>query len=104
VAADTYIARTLACVGWQVTHGPGGARGAARYPRIDELAAAVAEAQRVLLSSEPYMFRAPHVAEFAARFPATPVALIDGEMTSWYGVRVIAGLRYLRELRGAKSS
>ena len=28
-----------------------------------------------------------------------PVALIDGEMTSWYGVRAIAGLRYLADLR-----
>ena len=101
VAADTYIARTLARVGWTVTHGPGGERGAARYPRIDELDAAVARADRVLLSSEPFMFREAHVAELQQRFPATPVQLVDGEMTSWYGARAIEGLRYLRALRGA---
>ena len=33
VASDTYIARTLALVGWDVPHGPGGPSGAARYPR-----------------------------------------------------------------------
>ncbi|MDX1435066.1 MAG: cobalamin-binding protein, partial [Gammaproteobacteria bacterium] len=27
----------------------------------------------------------------------TPFAFIDGEMTSWYGSRAIAGLDYLRE-------
>jgi ABC-type Fe3+-hydroxamate transport system substrate-binding protein len=101
VAADTYIARTLECVGWETTHGPGGERGAARYPHIEDLEQAVAAADRVLLSSEPYMFRAPHVAELQARFLRRPVSLIDGEMTSWYGVRAIEGLRYLRSLRSA---
>ena len=28
-----------------------------------------------------------------------PIELIDGEMTSWYGVRAIAGLKYLADLR-----
>jgi hypothetical protein len=26
-------------------------------------------------------------------------ALIDGEMTSWYGSRAVAGMDYLRQLR-----
>ena len=104
VAADTYIARTLARVGWAVTHGPGGERGAARYPAIADLAAAVTGADRVLLSSEPFMFRAAHAAEVQQRFPATRVQLIDGEMTSWYGVRAIEGLRYLRAFRTGASA
>ena len=32
-----------------------------------------------------------------------PAQLIDGEMTSWYGARAIAGMRYLAQLRGAAS-
>ena len=52
---------------------------------------------RVLLSSEPYHFHEDHVAELAAAFPDARVSLIDGEMTSWYGSRAIAGLRYLAE-------
>ena len=55
----------------------------------------------VLLSTEPYVFRERDVAELAA-MPALagkPVALIDGEMTSWYGSRAIAGLVYLPRFR-----
>jgi hypothetical protein len=52
---------------------------------------------RVLLSSEPYHFHEHHVEELAAAFPGARVSLIDGEMTSWYGSRAIAGLRYLAE-------
>ena len=31
--------------------------------------------------------------------PHVKVSLIDGEMTSWYGSRAIAGLRYLADFR-----
>ncbi len=99
VASDTYIARTLARVGWHTVTPPGGERGAARYPVIVDLDAAIAAVDRVLLSTEPFMFRERHVAELRARYPGKPIELIDGEMTSWYGVRAIAGLRYLRERR-----
>lgn len=101
VAADTYVARVLELVGWNVLHGPGGERGAARYPVLTDLPAAIGRAQRVLLSTEPFMFRHQHVHELRAAFPATPIDLIDGEMTTWYGVRAVRGLQYLRRLRGA---
>ncbi len=101
IAADTYIARTLALVGWQVPHGPGGERGAARYPVV-ELDAEIARVERVLLSTEPFMFRAHHVDALRARFPSVPVELIDGEMTSWYGSRSIRGLARLRSYRAAR--
>lgn len=102
VAADTYIARTLARVGWHVATSAGGARGAARYPVVDDLEAEVARADRVLLSTEPFMFRERHVAELRVRHPHRPIDLIDGEMTSWYGSRAIRGLAYLREFRGER--
>jgi len=101
VAADTYIARTLAVVGWNVPHPPGGFAGAARYPSID-LDAELARddrVRRVLLSSEPYLFNEGHVRDLQARFPELPFHLIDAEMTSWYGSRAVAGLRGLRRLR-----
>ena len=102
VAADTYIARTLARVGWQVPYPPGGFAGAARYPTIDldaELRAEPPRIDRVLLSTEPFLFTDAHVADLQSRFAQMPVQLIDAEMTSWYGSRAVAGLRYLRELR-----
>lgn len=101
VAAGTYIAATLAKVGWRVPHGPAGPTGAARYPAIDDLDATLSGIDRILLSSEPYPFRESHRDELQRRFPHLRVDLIDGEMTSWYGSRAIAGLAYLRGLRGS---
>lgn len=99
VASDTYVAATLALVGWDVIHGPGGPSGAARYPIVDDLDAAVARADRLLLSTEPFRFREAHARDLRARFPRSRVDVVDGEMTSWYGPRAIAGLAYLRRLR-----
>lgn len=98
VAADTYIARTLAAVGWQVLHPPGGFAGAARYPQV-VLEDDVPQVERVLLSTEPYLFTEAHVLAMADRFPGVAVSLVDAEMTSWYGSRAVAGLSYLRALR-----
>lgn len=103
IAADTYIARTLACVGWDVTTPPGGWAGAARYPRIDDIVAAANAVDRVLLSTEPYRFTEARAQELRAQVEA-PVQLIDAEMTSWYGSRAIPGLAYLRELRRGTSA
>jgi len=98
IAADTYIARTLAGVGWEVTTRPGGWAGAARYPQVDNVVATASTVDRVLLSSEPFPFTAAHADALRGRI-AAPVQLIDAEMTSWYGSRAIRGLAYLRELR-----
>lgn len=94
VARDTYISRTLALFGLRTL--PETAQ--ARYPEFGLDAPFVREAELVLLSSEPYMFRQKHAAELAGRpeLSGKAVKLIDGEMTSWYGSRAIAGLAYLR--------
>lgn len=96
VARETYIARTLATVGWTTVP----REAAARYPEI-ELRAAARQADLLLLSTEPYMFRERHVADLRALLPGKRIELIDGEMTSWYGSRAIEGLRYLPRLRAA---
>ena len=103
VASDTYIASTLACVGWDVIVEPGGWSGAGRYPVISDIDAAAHAVDRVLLSSEPFMFRQRHVAELRGRLNM-PVDLVDGEMTSWYGSRAIRGLAYLRDFRASRSA
>ncbi len=93
VFPDTYIARTLALVGWLT----GSADSPERYPAI-ELADHAGRVSRVLLSSEPYHFKAAHVEEVRALVPGAEVSLIDGEMVSWYGSRAIRGVRYLAAL------
>lgn len=88
VSRDTYISRTLALFGLHTV--PADAE--ARYPELQ--APDAGDAEIVLLSSEPYRFGEAHCREIA-HCTGKPVHLIDGEMTSWYGPRAIAGLRYL---------
>jgi ABC-type Fe3+-hydroxamate transport system substrate-binding protein/predicted Fe-S protein YdhL (DUF1289 family) len=90
VSPQTYIAAMLAQLNWRTVP----AAGVARYPEVD-LAAYAGRVDRVLLSTEPYHFKAPDLAEVRALVPGAVVSLIDGEMVSWYGSRAIAGLDYL---------
>jgi hypothetical protein len=90
VAPDTYISRTLALRGFQTQP----AVASKPYPEVG-LEQFAGRVDRVLLSSEPYHFRERHFEEVAGAVPGAQVSLIDGEMTSWYGSRAIAGMRYL---------
>jgi hypothetical protein len=90
VAPETYIAQTLALFNWRTQP----TECTERYPEV-ELAELAGTVERVLLSSEPYHFKEQHIAEVAAALPGAEVSLIDGEMTSWYGSRAIAGLEYM---------
>lgn len=97
VSRDTYIAGTLAAVGWEQVE----VNGDARYPEVD-IGSMLGSVDRVLLSSEPYAFRPRDVAEVEMMTGGSSrpvVALIDAEMTSWYGTRAIAGMQYLAQLR-----
>ncbi|CAN5270689.1 helical backbone metal receptor [soil metagenome] len=99
VARDTYIARMLAEVGWQTWPAlDGGDSGAARYPALSGDEPWLAQIDRVLLSSEPYRFGQQHLALAQALCPQASVALVDGELLSWYGPRASLGLDYLRDL------
>lgn len=98
VSRDTYISRTLALVGWDTVP----AETSIRYPELTEFPECLAGVDRVLLSSEPYPFREKHLTELRGALPAGSgcrVALVDGEMVSWYGSRAIQGLPYLLRLR-----
>jgi ABC-type Fe3+-hydroxamate transport system substrate-binding protein len=95
VARDTYISRTLAAVGWDTEP----AQCDARYPVVD-LADIATRVDRVLLSTEPYSFNQGHADELGRSLHVKSASLIDGEMTSWYGPRAIAGFDYLARLRG----
>ncbi len=97
VSRDTYVSRMLALVKWETVP----ATCADRYPKIELDSDVLDGARVVLLSSEPYLFREAHVAELRAEslMREKNIALIDGEMTAWYGSRAIKGLGYLRQFR-----
>jgi ABC-type Fe3+-hydroxamate transport system substrate-binding protein len=97
VSRDTYVSRMLALVKWETVP----ATCADRYPEIELDSDLLDGARVVLLSSEPYLFREAHVTELRAASPMREkkIALIDGEMTAWYGSRAIRSLGYLRQFR-----
>ena len=96
VSRSTYVSSLLACAKLDTLP----ERCTTRYPTLDAGDPAWDEADIILLSSEPYAFRQKHAAELSRtlRVPK-PIALVDGEMLSWYGSRAIDGLRYLKDLR-----
>ena len=70
----------------------------ARYPEVDAAMLVAAQPEVVLLSSEPYPFRQKHIEEFQALLPNASVKLVDGEMFSWYGSRLLHAPRYFEQL------
>jgi len=98
VSRDTYVSRMLALVRLETIP----EESDERYPEI--VLETTAPAGLVLLSSEPYRFREHHVEELRRQLPGRKVALIDGEMTAWYGSRAIAALGYLARFRAALDS
>jgi ABC-type Fe3+-hydroxamate transport system substrate-binding protein len=101
VSRDTYIARMLALVGWETLP----AESATRYPELELNQTSLDAADLILFSSEPYRFQPTDLVDFAQDYACPPekLRLIDGEMTSWYGSRAIAGLAYLRQFAGMAS-
>lgn len=91
--SDTFISEMLGEVGGvNVVDG--------RYPQVTALSLADLGADLVLLSSEPFPFTPRHVAELSelSGLPERRFHLVDGELCSWHGVRMAAGLRYLSDL------
>jgi ABC-type Fe3+-hydroxamate transport system substrate-binding protein len=52
----------------------------------------------IFLSSEPYPFVEKHLAELNELFPASKIVLIDGQMFSWYGSRLLYAADYFKSL------
>jgi ABC-type Fe3+-hydroxamate transport system substrate-binding protein len=69
-----------------------------RYPEMDLAALSTLNPEIVLLSSEPYPFKEKHIAEVQEALPAAKVVLVDGEMFSWYGSRLLQSASYLAGL------
>jgi ABC-type Fe3+-hydroxamate transport system substrate-binding protein len=66
---------------------------AERYPKWDM--SNKQDVDLVLLSSEPFPFKEKHIREVQEFFPHAQVALINGEMFSWYGSALLEVPAYL---------
>ena len=74
-----------------------------RYPQITIEELKTADPQVIFLSSEPYPFKEKHVAEMQSVFPNAIVQIVDGEMFSWYGSRLVRAADYFMEKCNGKN-
>jgi ABC-type Fe3+-hydroxamate transport system substrate-binding protein len=81
---DTFIHDMLPYAGFSNVFGD-----KKRYPECNALELAEANPEYILLSSEPFPFKEKHVAELAEICPNAVIQMVDGEMYSWYGSRLL---------------
>jgi ABC-type Fe3+-hydroxamate transport system substrate-binding protein len=93
---DTFIDAMLRQAGWLNVAGH-----LDRYPAQPLKAWSELQPELVFLSSEPYPFRDRHLAEVRSAFPGARAMLVDGEMFSWYGSRLLSAPDYFRSLTKA---
>jgi ABC-type Fe3+-hydroxamate transport system substrate-binding protein len=72
---------------------------ASRYPELTPEHLRSLKPDFIFLSSEPYPFREKHLHELSEISPSSKVVLVDGEMFSWYGSRLIYAPDYFNLLK-----
>ncbi len=93
VGGDTFIHHLLDTCGFENIFGH-----LQRYPEIKLDQVMEANCSLVLLSSEPFPFKEKHISDLEKTLPTAKIALVDGELFSWYGSRLRYAPRYFKEL------
>lgn len=75
------------------------AAGLGRYPELTAEEISSLHPDMIMLSSEPYPFKEKHIDNFRQICPTADVRIVDGEMFSWYGSRLIKSARYFNRLQ-----
>ncbi|TVR82160.1 MAG: cobalamin-binding protein [Saprospirales bacterium] len=91
---DTYISQMLELAGYKNT-----LKSINRYPSLSEEELNTVDADFIFLSSEPYPFKEKHLKELEKKAPQSRAVLVDGEMFSWYGSRMLRCFSYFDNLR-----
>jgi ABC-type Fe3+-hydroxamate transport system substrate-binding protein len=52
----------------------------------------------IFLSSEPFPFKEKHKKQFQEQFIDSKIILVDGEMFTWYGSRMLKAINYFKQL------
>ncbi len=69
-----------------------------RYPQILLKEIINLNCEVLLLSSEPYPFKEHHITLLQEELPTIKIFLVDGEMFSWYGSRLLKTPTYFKQL------
>jgi len=99
VGGDTFIHKMLEYAGFENV-----LKKERRYPLIEISKLRALDCELILLSSEPYPFKQKNITEIKTLLNmsiGTPIniKLVDGEMFSWYGSRLLQAPSYFRQLR-----
>lgn len=71
---------------------------AERYPELSLEKLIELSPENLLLSSEPFPFKEKHILGFQKLLPKTKIQLVDGELFSWYGSRLLHSAEYFKRL------
>lgn len=69
-----------------------------RYPEINIEQLQDSNPEFIFLSSEPFPFKQKHIDELGRELPDSKIVLVDGEMFSWYGNRMLKAVDYFDSL------
>ena len=67
-----------------------------RYPEVGLEIVSDFQPDLLLLSSEPYPFKKEDAYQMQPLMPKTQIILVDGEMFSWYGTRLLKAFDYFK--------
>jgi ABC-type Fe3+-hydroxamate transport system substrate-binding protein len=70
-----------------------------RYPELSTADIKTLSPDLIFLSSEPFPFNEKHLKELQAISPASKIILVDGEMFSWYGSRLMQAPAYFNSIK-----
>lgn len=91
VGSDTFIHKILTEIGFENIF-----KDKTRYPEITP--EHLAEADVIMLSSEPFPFKEKHIEELRIFYPDKKIMIVDGEAFSWYGTHIAKCEHYFKEL------
>jgi ABC-type Fe3+-hydroxamate transport system substrate-binding protein len=89
---DTFINAMLDTIGLK------NSLSTSRYPQLSVPDIQSLNPDYIFLSTEPYPFKEKHIDELSEICPHAKIMLVDGEMFSWYGSRLIKAPDYFRTL------
>jgi ABC-type Fe3+-hydroxamate transport system substrate-binding protein len=93
VGSDTFIHDMLSRCGFENMY-----KDQQRYPVTTIEDIRQAGCQLLLLSSEPFPFQQSQLETLQLELPDTSILLVDGEMFSWYGSRLLLAPAYFRSV------
>ncbi len=89
----TFIDSMLKCIGLQ-----NALHDTRRYPELTRDQIRKLKPDFIFLSTEPYPFTEKHIEELRTISDESTIIIVDGEMFSWYGSRLLKAPRYFNQL------